>query len=896
MIQETNYNGYSANPSDYDSPDGDLALSLGAIPEDGSLRPLLPPSPVFDAGQGRRVVFIHTTAAFSHYIILDDDGNLYWADADEPSTQQPLYEFKPSIHSFEAVGNTLLVLTESGMHYILWKAGDASYLYLGTHLPECPISFGLQGEMVRSDQFSITFEDISESNIWNEFTDSNKTTITNQVLAKVNKFIAENSTQKGKFLFPFLVRYAYRLYDDSLTMHSSPVLMVASSDLAPQVYWDWIGGQNAYNMADLTIVGVFHTLDYAVVLPSRLGLLEDWKDIIRSIDIFVSAPIYTYDQNGLCSNFAASSDIDTYSICKHVNQAVSSDNYPLFYQKNSYNKMYGFTFNPHSPATYPAGRLMLPRRSVGKVKEDIRSCSQFYLLRSIKVEDLKSERTAIEVAEDYLQSLVTREVMTDDYDSHDTLVPQYAFAYNQRLNIANIKKELYNSYNAGALLQYTDGYVDASIAADTKGSVTVYFFVKQDARDIVLQGESFMMSNFYSPFLFIYYPNVNAYKAVVVQWNNLNNCYELPLEEHDFLNGAFYFDGWENPRSGALMPSESPAAQRVVSVPNKLYTSEVNNPFFFPLLGINTVGTGTILGISAAARALSQGQFGQFPLYAFTTDGVWALEVGSNGMYTARQPITRDVCINPDSITQIDSAVLFATDRGIMLISGSQTVCISDSLKSQGGTFSITSLPRCGKLLDAFNARDPSGDGALSADNVAMLPFIDFLADCRMVYDYVNQRIVVYNTAVEYAYVFSLKSKLWGMMRSHVTGNVNAYPRALAVQGSLLVDFSSPDATSGAALIVTRPFRLGGADTFKTIDTIIQRGHFRRRHVAQVLYGSNDLFNWHIVRSSADHYLRGFRGTPYKAFRLALVCRLDSPESLRGFTTQFTPRLVNQPR
>ena len=61
-------------------------------------------------------------------------------------------------------------------------------------------------------------------------------------------------------------------------------------------------------------------------------------------------------------------------------------------------------------------------------------------------------------------------------------------------------------------------------------------------------------------------------------------------------------------------------------------------------------------------------------------------------------------------------------------------------------------------------------------------------------------------------------------------------------------------------------------DVFKTIDTIIQRGYFKSGHVVQVLYGSNDLFNWHTVWSSTDKYMRGFRGTPYKAFRIALIC------------------------
>ena len=84
---------------------------------------------------------------------------------------------------------TLLILSTDGMHYFLWKGNNDGYLYLGTKIPECPLSFGLQGEMVRTDEFSISFDAISEGSIWNEFSDNNKTRITDQVLAiSINLF------------------------------------------------------------------------------------------------------------------------------------------------------------------------------------------------------------------------------------------------------------------------------------------------------------------------------------------------------------------------------------------------------------------------------------------------------------------------------------------------------------------------------------------------------------------------------------------------------------------------------------------------------------------------------------------------------------------------------------
>ena len=541
---------------------------------------------------------------------------------------------------------------------------------------------------------------------------------------------------------------------------------------------------------------------------------------------------------------------------------------------------------------------MIPRRSTDQVKADIRSCSQFYLLKSIKLDELTTTRTAVSVEEDYLQSLVNREVMTDDYDSHDVLIPQYSFAYNSRLNIANMKKKLYDTFNAGAMFCYTDGYVknfseSPPTYMDSTAKWSVYFFIKQDGRDIIVSGEAFAMS-IEARLLFFYYPNVNAYKAVFYRHDNIY-AYEVPLEAHGFLNGAFYFGGWHNATKTANLPSASSDAIRTIDVPNKIYTSEVNNPFHFPVLGINTVGTGIILGISAAAKAMSQGQFGQFPLYAFTTEGVWALEVSSTGSYSARQPITRDVCINTDSITQIDSSVLFATDRGIMLISGSQTQCITDSIFSEA-PFNVLDLPG----IDQLHAKlGHSSDACLP-----MQPFLGFLAGCQMVYDYVHQRIFVYNPTKEngspkytYAYVFSLKSKMWGMVFSDLASNINSYPEALAMTlDNKLVSFSETDEEVCKGLYITRPLKLEAPDVHKTVSALIQRGHFQRGDVGTVLYGSRDLFTWHLVWSSKDHYLRGFRGTPYKYFRIAGLATLTDGKSIFGASVNFEPRHTNQLR
>lgn len=841
-------------------------------------------------------MYIHITASFTHYIVVNSSNQLHWKKGIEGSLQSLRPFSSTVINQVSAIGNTLTVLATDGMHYFLWKGEEEGYLYLGTEIPELPISFGLQTELVKEDEFQITFNNIPRAEIFSEFSDENKTRISDQVLAKVNKFINERSTQKGKFIYPFLVRYAFRMYDGTLTKHSAPILMVCSSDTAPQVFWTNLHGADtatAYNSAKLVICGGLNTLDYAVPYQSNIDNIKKWEDIINSVDIFISAPIYSYDQSGKCTNFTSLQRSDAYCISKLINQVADKEKYPVRYQHHTFSLMYGLVFNPTNLKSLES-RLMLPRKTTDAIKDEIRNCSTFYLLESIKIDALTTERTTITPDESYLSSLVTREVMTDDYDSHDKLCPKYAFTYNQRLNIANIEKKLFKGFSAWALFTHTNGYVgnydDAPpTLIDYRISLHCTVFIKQNENNIIVEGEAGAFSPKYNH-LFFYYPNPNAYRVLF----HLSGLWTLErkLEKHAFLNGAFFFGGWEedDTERATEIPTPSSDAARTVPLPNKIYTSEINNPFYFPLKGINTVGTGEIMGICSAVKALSQGQFGQFPLYAFTTEGVWALEVSSEGTYSARQPVTRDICTNPTSITQIDSAVLFATERGIMLISGSESQCITNVLN--GSVFHLNTLPAYNKLLEKTS---------LPTECFDLAEFKHFITGCGMTYDYKNQRIIIFHPSKAYAFIYSMKSKQWGMMQSNFTDAVNSYPDAYVMTSdNRLVNLSEPDESPLGEtiqfMILTRPMRLDMPDTLKTIDTAIQRGMFTKGHVSQVLYGSRDLHNWFIITSSVDHYLRGFRGTPFKYFRFALIGTLQKYESISGCSISFTPRQTNQLR
>lgn len=1091
MNQEVKYTGFTAVPSDYDAADGQLAVAINVVPEDNELKPVFQPHLVLDLKcdptsntdadgvtttqkfSKPHVVYIHKTASIEHLIVLvtvdTTVGNanatrehaLYWLDRD---ATEAVYEDKNKIcavtgfNHVNAIGNTLMIFAEGSIQYVLWKKPeydkkDAYYLYLGDHIPHVQLSFGLVGEVISANtwkeegsddtqKFIVDFDETSFTKLMlGTYSSTVASQITADVMAYVNKTIASFSTNNGKFCFPFFVRYALRLFDGSLVYHSAPVLMSPCTGPAPLVSFASQTGK--VSSIHVTVTMVASSLDYAPIRTPELTSLKNWTDIVTGIEVFVSKPIYTFNQGGTirgCSNkknFAG----------KYVGKLHLSINDRT--DKDAYGE---WNYKSFLPATHDS-LFNLPEFDEEETfTENVKNNANFYKLYTIELEDfLKTDwqsdgyRKPVPVEDDYLQSLVAREVMTDDYLTNDRLHADYSFGYNSRMNIAGVKRQPFGGFCPSALFAYCnaeigeealDVYTSGDIAGDGTDTSLSYFkttftdthpykivtYINEDSLGVTatsdVETDTLLLpwgnttekkTNTFSYGCWLFYPNVNAYKMEIycavseyiaesstseyATKRTTNLKYTVKLKPHDFLNGAYAFLGYErddvpteivteadeqipfasipkkirdtflttvtgntssdtSSSSSSTSSSSSSSSTTIkagtseitiestddpptefqpyqpesdgdgmqtglesstynsstvlataslttstsypINVSNKVYSSEVNNPFYFPLNGINTIGSGEIRGLCSAAKALSQGQFGQFPLYAFTTDGVWALEVSSTGTFSAKQPITRDVCLSTDGITQLDSAVLFPSDRGLMVLSGSQAVCISDSINSEY-PFNALDLPAFSKLHDMLG-HDPLTDFCLPTK-----PFREFLTDCRMIYDYVHQRVLVYVPGITYAYVYSLKSTQWGMTFSTIASDVNSYPEALANNNdSELVNFSEritkTDGSSTPVLYVTRPLKFAGADVLKTVDNVIQRGFFQKGHIATALYGSRDLIHWHLVWTSKDHYLRGFRGTPYKYFRIAGVGSLDDDESISGASVQLDGRLTNQPR
>lgn len=915
MEQENiQYTGITQATPDLNCPDGDLSISHNIINHNGAMRPIILPEAEFALKSGETLLYVHTTSNYKNFIYLVGDSIKAFTVSEEVRKDYSVsysLSSEEELNKIESVGNTLIVFSTLKIEYILWD--EKEYKLLGNTIPEVAVSFGLIGnpklysELIGKNneyvELRVSFDSISEDKIYNEFTEENKTKITNQVLPVVNKFIKEISVDKGRFIYPFFVRYGLRMFDGSLIYHSSPILMIPATNTNPIVTWGRYTGRGSYSSAGLDIFAVACDLDYQIA--SDISALKQWKDIVKSIDIFISEPIYTYNQNGKCESFFDTKNFDVFFIGKwDGTELIRHQHNKLlekYYQK--WNLIDVFRASYHSKYS---DALSLPEISKDEVNNKIRECSNFYYLSSLNIESLESSdtRKKIEIGEESLKNIALKERMTDDYQTHDRLISGYSFVYNGRLNIANIKKELFNGYDSAAICTYSNGRVSYSQKIETENSFSEHFEddveigkcdvsnrickteISENGKVIVVENTcNIKFANFG---YYLFYPNSKAVKMEVSHSTSgwiVNNG--IHLQEHKGLNGCYYFSNFEELSSETTVSSKTP--DRTIQLPNKLYTSEVGNPFLFPLEGINTIGLGKILGMTSTTRALSQGQFGQFPLLVFATDGIWAMEVSPNGLYSVKQPISRDICSNPKSITQIDGAVIFISDKGAMIIDADQVNTFSAEL--DGPTFSPASVIQ----FDVIAEKE-----GLTKELNSQVSVKDFLMNCQIAYDYPNSRLLFINANKPYAYVYSLQSHSWATVTSSFTHVVTDYPHTY-LQGNnrQIVNISSKidyeSASRIKSIMLSRPIKLGD-DMLKTVNQVINRGNFEVDKINVALFASTDGITYFPIGSAIGPRISGLCGSPYRYFRIAVISNFSAKESLSTTSVYYTPKWRNKPR
>ena len=328
---------------------------------------------------------------------------------------------------------------------------------------------------------------------------------------------------------------------------------------------------------------------------------------------------------------------------------------------------------------------------------------------------------------------------------------------------------------------------------------------------------------------------------------------------------------------------------RVEHKSNTLLLSDVDNPWFFPLENQYQLQATEIVGTALATKALSTGQFGQFPLYVFTDNGIWAMQMNSFGTFSSSHAVSMEVA-KKGTILSLDQAVVFLTDKGVMMLTGSDIQNLSLYMNGkhyivENAASSLISRSIWSGLLDALV------DGS---------HFMLFMEGATPVYDYAGERMIFFNKDKTYMYVYMFRTSSWHKSTLpegvRILRTLNSYPESLLSATNTgyarLLDFSTAlDVTSGdniRAVIVTRPMDLGEPDIRKTIKSIRIRGQFNRNDVKYILLGSMDGINWGVLPS--------LRGGSYKWYRMIILASLSPIERISWIDIDYESRFANKLR
>ena len=936
MQQSIRYKGLSLTPDEMAVENGALSLCGNLELHDGALRPSIvtgtPLSqPLTINGAVAKILYVHETGNYRHLIAIASSA-IYWFLQDGSlgsTTPIKSFDYEASVLSVNSIGNTLVIVATDGIHYALWV--DGGYVNLPQKPPFVEITFSISDDYPENytnggvdaegsangfreafQQTTYSCNDVFDkvkmsTNIIDLFLgdsecltikEDKQSDLTQSIYALINR-TNNLIARKGRFYANFFVRYCYRMFDGSMIMHSSPVFipvqipdsyMVLSANAISQVtngtidtYDDFTfqrkDGKNNTSRVHITKAAFIYyprnvDLRYTI-LDAKRDELKKWKDVIKSVDIFITPPISNVDTSEKISSLRF----------RQKNYMLGKGLLSLTYKSDK--------------AIIGETSVYFPSLSQDAYRNKLKNTSAFYKVCSLKLSDLAicSAKT-LPVDKNAVYQVSLQEQMKDDYKTHNSLFAQGGYVYNHRLNLYGMKEKLFQGFNGCVMLPglYTLKYDDSIddlrykiqkiVVSLNTASGTKYvessdkFFSRQDI-------DVFMISN-----LVKFYPDSRADKMAIFCKDSSDNdvIFVFPLEQCAELNGAMHMGDFTDNFEQYKVESFDYTVDDVVELSNKIYTSESDNAFYFPLNGINTVGIGTIQGIASTTRALSQGQFGQYPLMAFSTDGIWAMEVSSKGTYSSIHPISREVCSNPKSITQLDQSVLFATNRSISRIAESQVVSMSDVLDGPG--FNIYGL---GKFLNFFNDTEEDSDTVKStkAQMRQLIDFtsspIDFFQRCQVIYDYKNSRILFLDvtqtsktsTADTVALCYSIKDNAWStFLIQNVLTAINSYPHPYIQyrDGSVMVldkGYDYEDTTEYHGIIVTRTLKF---DEDNVPDSITGYIHYLTSGSIPImwLYGSNDNQNWHYIGRLGGMKSSYMATHSYRFFRIALYLKMKS--------------------
>lgn len=739
----------------------------------GSLRPSGTAFKIYEpADSDRMLAYVHVCHEAHHYIFYKGTELYHEFDLDDTGCtviNQKLLTLDEEFTRIDSLGNTLIVICPSQIYYLLHRA--TGYVYLG-NLPPMPVITLHEA----SYQFRSSYvPDYTITGKVEHFDDTVREGFTAREAGTYFK-LRDTEHDNYRFVQPVAVRYALRLYDGSHILPSPPVILccrnVAELQNEKYAFFNYIEDENTTYMTKYTVGLYSSTIGYRVESID----LDDWKDIVTGIDFFASAEV------PLLSD-----------------EPIQSNNYVEVSQNR-----YQYTYKA-------------PMVDIGQAVQQARDESLFYKIFSI--DDLQNIVTNTlceiepETRPDYV---IYQQRLTIDTADFNRMGAQQSFVYNNRLHLADITRTYYEGYPA-TLFHTTLSGTDVTAEACIR---TRLLFSDGEDNFVVWRGKIPHCSSTLSPLLS--YPDSNALSMeIAIRLNRYEYRHTFPLEAIGNENRASYiqqeladidFTSWDKSAITAEATEDFPAESIniVRRHRNLLRVSEVDNPFFFPAELSYSISGGCITGIATTTAALSQGQYGEFPLYVFTDEGIWAMQNGDGEVCYARcTPINRECVSNSHCITTIENAIIYLAGKSLFMISGSQSAEL----------LSLNEFPET--LFDNQLSQLVPDMPAAGSDQRNLELFFDGNISSGYLYD--KRELIFCNKSFPYIWVLHLATKHLYRRACSYQRIINGYNALLAQDDNGAVyDLNQETDTENEITLVTRPIAIT-SDTYTRLREVLLR-------------------------------------------------------------------------
>lgn len=505
----------------------------------------------------------------------------------------------------------------------------------------------------------------------------------------------------------FLLSLNYTLVNGDETKMTAPVMIeVGKAELSPII-------EQVVNLNGGALENIIAAIKgQAVDITLSNVDYSQYKDLIKSVNIYTT-------------EIMSHLDLDV----KKMTPAITHPNHPLQY---TYEQRESFVVD-------------------NKITHETLKNKLFFRQKELLIENL-SEVVSLVFNTGKLTTEKTMKV-----DSSGWLRTKgKSFIYNNRLHLYDYERKFTPEASIFSNMNYVKGVANTVAGAHVRvsnsdgkamyinGSVQIYFLLDDFTEDMkVWLADLVSFPDSRAEYLYIYFG-----------FQGKKYAGKLSLSPSSTYNYA-YSVNITNETTPTMICKEVVSYDLVdedvdESVQNAIIVSSPGAPYHFPVEHSYRI-SGKVRNLCVMAEDISAAQVGQYPLFVFTDAGIFALQQGTGTvLYSNLLPISSDIA---DSVCQTKYGIAYSSGGNVYFLSGRSGSLLSHSLDAVPD-LSIRSA-------QGYNVAHGSIELYSVSSFLSHSNFKLYAKRANLVYDAIEEELIVSNPIFSYSYVFNLRNKAW---------------------------------------------------------------------------------------------------------------------------------------